>query len=88
MPSQPMLPAPGTRQTLTELLYFWIHHDQTYFCVEENLQSSNSRPTLSLLKVGTSCWGKKKQGRIHNKPLLTQVVHALYNRNQSLLEEF
>ena len=26
---------------------------------------------------------KKKQGRIHNKPLLTQVVDALYNRNQS-----
>ena len=33
MSSQPMLAAPVTRKTLTQLLYFWIQHDQTYFCV-------------------------------------------------------
>ena len=49
-----------------------------------------SRQTLGLpfhclnlaLVVGEK---KNKQERIHNKPLLTQVVDALYNRNQSLL---
>ena len=49
-----------------------------------------SRQTLGLpfhcVKLALVVGGKKKkQGRIHNKPLLTQVVDALYNRNQSLL---
>ena len=86
MPSQPTLPAPGTRQTLTQSLYF------EYIMIRPTSASKKiySRQTLGLpfhcLKLALFVGGKKKkQGRIHNKPLLTQVVDALYNRNQSLL---